>query len=532
MNPFRKSPSPLRHRDRERWIRTPETWNKLEELVKRGENTVILGVEGSGKTTLLNMFFNPQYCSQSAASGKLIFFADLSETEDGNDLCCYLIGQLQAAARKHLPETDSAELERTLSGMHQETAKRKFILACECLYDQGYTLLLVMDGFENFVSSPNITQDQHDMLRSLLDKDILRCVVATNYDLEQTSLPKDIQGSLYLQKFQQKITLGGFSLEAATEFVGRCIPAEDPVQLDAKKIKYLHTVTGGIPLLFELSASHMYDLLERHVRIINSEMRTILYAAAKPTIQRWYKCFTPEYHSAIASALAALPGNDAVQQIRIPLADEKTYTAAARLRDRGFWVNGKTNAADTFAFNSLLLQMFASRENMEQAAAGAQPPKTGTAAGKQYNVFISYKRTDHKVETRDAQIAQGIYKALRQMEGIVPFLDREEMPYGCGASDYDETIFAALGSAKAFIYVCTQTDFLSTHWVKTEWKAYTGELSNGRKPEGSIYGVIEGVEPADLPLRLRNNIELFEYTSEDIERLMLFLRNQKGLLTQ
>ncbi len=526
MNPFRKSPTPLRHRDTDRWIRIPESWNKLEELVRRGENTVILGVEGSGKTTLLNMFFNPQYCSRSAASGKLIFFADLSETEDGNDLCCYLINQLQAAARKHLPEADSAALEQTISRMQQETAKRRFILICECLYDLGYTLLLVMDGFESFVSSPSITQDQHDMLRSLLDKDILRCVVATNYDLEMTSLPADIQGSLYLQKFQQKITLNGFSLEEAAEFVGRCIPADSPVQLDPRKIKYLHTVTGGIPLLFELSASHMYDLLERHVHIINSEMKTILYAAAKPTIQRWFKCFTPEYQCAISAALAASPSNDAVQQIRVPLADEKTYTAAARLRDRGFWVNGKANAADTFAFNSLLLQMFASRESLREITAGVQPRQPAAQTGKHYNVFISYKRTDRKTVTRDSQIAHGVYEALRQVEGIVPFLDREEAPYGCGASDYDETIFAALDSAQAFIYICTQSDFLSTPWVKTEWKAYSGELSAGRKPYGSIYGVIEDVEPAELPLRLRTNIELFPYTPGDMDRLLVYLRNQ------
>jgi len=120
----------------------------------------------------------------------------------------------------------------------------------------------------------------------------------------------------------------------------------------------------------------------------------------------------------------------------------------------------------------------------------------------------------------------GVYEALHAVEGLVPFLDVKELPYGVGGSDYDETIFDALESAKAFIFVCTQHDFLSTSWVKTEWKTYTGELSSGRKPQGSVYGVLENTVLENLPLRLRANVECFPYTSGDIQRLIVYLRNQ------
>lgn len=526
MNPFKKSPAPLGPGDAGKYIRVGQTWAQLNALVDNNENTVILGVEGSGKTTLLQMFFNPDYCAQSAARGKLVFFADLSMTLDDDDLCQYLLSQLKDAVEKDLPEDVNARFLQYLPTLAGESIKRKFILACEKLFAMKYTLLLVMDGFERFVSSPKITQAQHEMLRTLLDKNIMRCVVATNYDLEKSSLPEDIQGSLYLQKFQAKVTMPGFTLEEAEAFVSSRISQDDPIRLDQQKIKTLHNLTGGIPYLFELAASHRYDLLEKQVKVTRSELQSLLYHAAQPTMHRWFKIFPVNYADAVSYIVSSFTPDKGWQKVRVPIHYGPLYFSAACLKNRGFLINPKANVQDTYAFNSPLLQQYVLQEYLSGTAAAQLPGQQPANQKKEYNVFISYKRTADSGKTVDSEIALAIYEKLHSVKGLVPFLDVKEMPYGIGGSDFTDTIFAALDTAKAFVFVCTQPNFLDTPYIATEWKAYTEELASGRKPHGSVFGVVENVNPTDIPLRLRYGVELLSNSPEELNRLVTYLKTR------
>ena len=198
MNPFGKSPAPLREREKDRWVCVTKNWDKLQEAYCKNDNAVLLGVEGSGKTTLLNMFFTEEFCKQAARDKKLIFFADLSDTVDGKKLCSYLTRKMLLSARYYLAEAEVSALEAVVRELEQkgESDQEQFVSACEHLYRCGYTILLVMDRFEFFVSSQNIKQEQHDVLRGLLDRNVMRCIVATNYDLEKSSLPPFIFISL------------------------------------------------------------------------------------------------------------------------------------------------------------------------------------------------------------------------------------------------------------------------------------------------------------------------------------------------
>lgn len=526
MNPFRKSPTPLKPQDASRWVCVKSIWDNLNELVERNENTVILGVEGSGKTSLLNMFFSSEYCTAAVSRGKLVFFADPSNTTDGNDLCHHFIMQLQRSVNKNLPETVSRDFEQYLEKIKYESEKRQFTMACDYLYDKGFMLLMVMDRFEQFVSSKNITQDQHDMLRSLLDEDKMRCVVATDYDLEESSLPEDIVGSLYLQKFQQKITLTGFSLEEAQQFVARIIPADSAIQLSEKRIGNLYNLTGGIPLLFEQAACHMYELLERNASITNGEFRAAVFEKAKHTIRHWFKFFTQAYIDVSIDAAKDINKPDALHTFRVRTEDTQNYAAAARLRDRGLLLDNRKRSSDSYVFNSLLLQMYLVNEYLPSVQKTSDDSKREGKPKGSYNVFISYKRTVDGAKTRDSEIAMSVYKRLCKEKNFVPFLDVMEMPYGEGHSDFWKTIFGALETAQAYIFIATQGDFVSSPCVETEWETYTEEMAAGRKRKGSVYGVLEGVEVLEIPLRLRKGVEMFPNTPEDTERLVIYLQNQ------
>lgn len=362
MNPFRKSPSPLKPRNRKdqsRWICPQSAWNKLEEYVENEVNAVIMGVEGSGKSTLLNWFFSDVFCEKAAREKKLIFFADLSDTFSGPELCDHLTKQLKKAAQQYLPVNAQQALEESLaeSAQTNRSEKTTFINACESLNTKGleYTMLLVMDGFERFVSSPHMTQDQHDMLRSLLDRDIMRCVVATNYDLEESSMPEDVAGSLYLQKFQDKIIMRGFSEAEATAFIRTRLNPDDAVKFSDRHISFLQELTGRIPLLYEMAASYIYDELEEKGSIDAKDIRSKVHDAAVTTMRRWCKFFKTEYSQTIEYILTGIKGQTRYTGFSIPMVDDQKTTAAARLNDRGLWRKIQQNE---YAFNSVMLQHY------------------------------------------------------------------------------------------------------------------------------------------------------------------------------
>lgn len=360
MNPFRKSASPLRplnKKDQTRWVRPESAWKKLEEYVENEVNVVILGVEGSGKSTLINWFFTNEFCQQAAEDNKLIFFADLADTISGKELCQHLTAKLKKSAMQYLSEDCIQALTDSLKKSAQENKSEKitFINACESLYEKGYTMLLVMDGFERFVSSPNITQEQHDMLRGLLDKDVMRCVVATNYDLEESSVPKDVAGSLYLQKFQDKIVMNGFTDVEADRFIAIRMEGQNAVQFNDRHIRFLKETTGMIPAIFELTASYIYDELEAVGSINPKELREKVYRAERSLMRSWCKLFKPEYDHTIQSILSDIAGQTKCAHFLISQTDDQKITVATRLKERGLWRNIQQNE---FAFNSVLLQHF------------------------------------------------------------------------------------------------------------------------------------------------------------------------------
>lgn len=352
MNPFRKSSKALKPRDRKRWVCPQQAWDQLQYLVENDENVIILGVEGSGKSSLLNMFFSPRYCEEAAKEYKLIFTADLTDSGNGNDLCPYLIDRLLKAAQDYLPDAEIQHLNRVLDQDREKTSKQTFVDLCERLDRSEYTMLLVMDGFENFVAKASI--NQHDMLRSLLDKDIMRCVVASNYDLERTSLPSGSQGSLYLQKFQQKLTLHGFSETEAVSFLENML-AGHTIHFNEKQLRFLLDYTGGIPGLLEIAAYHMYDMIQARGAVSPRDLREILTDAARVTLQRWCKFFTREYEEVIDFIRPELKDPACIVTFNLPHSNHQNRTAAARLCDRGLWIK---EDYDSQRFNSLLLQNY------------------------------------------------------------------------------------------------------------------------------------------------------------------------------
>lgn len=149
-----------------------------------------------------------------------------------------------------------------------------------------------------------------------------------------------------------------------------------------------------------------------------------------------------------------------------------------------------------------------------------------TNLGSNYNVFISYKATDDNGRaTKDAIIAEKLYNQLSVQKGIVPFWDKRELTNFDGRSDYSNSIYSALESAKVFIFICTKAEYLLTDYVESEWSTYLTELNSGRKPRGSIYGITFNVDYDELPIGLRK-YETLPYSEENLEFITYFIRKR------
>ena len=98
-----------------------------------------------------------------------------------------------------------------------------------------------------------------------------------------------------------------------------------------------------------------------------------------------------------------------------------------------------------------------------------------------YDVFISYKSEDQK-------LAERICDCIRR-HGKHVFLATEELKK-IGKSEYVEMIDDALNHSKHLIVVATNTDYLSTGWVKHEWQWFESRRRDGAK-EGEILLVFD-----------------------------------------
>ncbi len=200
MNPF-ASRWPLE--SRQDWAGCDRAFEQLQEYISQRVNVCVLGPQGSGKSSLLNCFFSfPVRRRMAAEQHILVCRADLSPTADGEEMCQYLYDQLVYGVRRLLAGSSlQTELLAELEIIQSHAALTRLQQTIEMLHDYGYFILLVMDNFETFTSSPTITMNHHEVFRSLIEGGRLQCVVATDYDLSRDSLPADVRGSYFLQKF-------------------------------------------------------------------------------------------------------------------------------------------------------------------------------------------------------------------------------------------------------------------------------------------------------------------------------------------
>jgi len=117
-----------------------------------------------------------------------------------------------------------------------------------------------------------------------------------------------------------------------------------------------------------------------------------------------------------------------------------------------------------------------------------------------YDVFISFKNTAAGGGlTVDRTIAERLYMMLRD-EGLEVFFSERDL----STTAFMDEIYQALDEARLLILVGTSVEYINSEWVKSEWSTFFGSMKSGRKPDGHILTVLQGITTRDLPIQLEH----------------------------
>jgi len=139
-----------------------------------------------------------------------------------------------------------------------------------------------------------------------------------------------------------------------------------------------------------------------------------------------------------------------------------------------------------------------------------------------WEVFISSKTTEPSGGlSKDAAIAEHLYESLISRGARVFFSLRSLRDTGVSA--FKASIDEALENSDVLIAVGTTANHLESTWVKYEWDSFFNEILSNNKPSGRIFVCLEGLQPRDLPVSLRQ-VQTFQYP-HDVESLCAFVSN-------
>ncbi|MBO5935359.1 MAG: TIR domain-containing protein [Clostridia bacterium] len=137
-----------------------------------------------------------------------------------------------------------------------------------------------------------------------------------------------------------------------------------------------------------------------------------------------------------------------------------------------------------------------------------------------YKVFISFKNTDNGAETKDAVMANELYRVLT--ENNIPTFFSKVSILESGEGDYRNLIDAALDECSILIAVGTRKEYLESKWVKYEYASFHEDILSGNKDVNkcTVCSYIAGMRQRDLPRPLRN-LQSFE----NMDLLVDFVKN-------
>ena len=120
-----------------------------------------------------------------------------------------------------------------------------------------------------------------------------------------------------------------------------------------------------------------------------------------------------------------------------------------------------------------------------------------------YDVFLCHKTTkpDSKAHTEDYNRAFDLYHELT-LQGYKVFFAPKEMAGVAAGSDYEAAIYHALDTAKVMLLICSDADYLTSAWVRSEWTRFL-EMADEKQGKCLLPLMYGGFAAREYPRELR-----------------------------
>lgn len=314
MNPFKTNTMPI---DRMPQLLYRE--NEIQQIknnIDDRKQTVVLGVEGVGKTSILKCVFNRAYRIQKANEGTLISSVTEFPTDLKSDEIYLHFAEMIISSVGILSQCEKTDEMNEILKKCKEIREEKhspelyFEKIVKLIYnDYEYHIVMVVDNFERFTSSKEVTMKHHETLRKLLNYS--QYIVATNYDLNEDSLPDGVSGSLLLMNFAgNEIRISGWSAEQSINYFDNCLK-EKEIDFSKQLQDKLFNLTGGIPLLLNLAAHFAFEYIKLNNTEVGLTFKSLYDNVLVQTLFcRWCKMITPMQVTAIRHLLEGTYDND------------------------------------------------------------------------------------------------------------------------------------------------------------------------------------------------------------------------------
>ncbi len=308
MNPFEINTMPVDSLSR--LMYRGKEIEQIKDCVEKRKQTVILGPEGVGKSSLLNSVFGRDYRIQKAKEKTLIspvteFPSDLKDEDIYNHFAEMIVNSVRILSQCGRKE-EMDEILQACKDIREENhpAEIYFEKIVDLIYHiYEYRLVMVVDNFEIFTSSKEVTMKHHEMLRRLLY--CSQYIVATNYDLNEDSIAPGASGSFLLMNFAgNEIRIGGWQKDQIQDFIC-CKLQGTAVSFSTSLIDTIYEVTGGIPTLLNIAANYAYDYIAKNKTEDGLKFIVPLYEKeiVRTLFFRWCKMIQPMQITALQHLL-------------------------------------------------------------------------------------------------------------------------------------------------------------------------------------------------------------------------------------
>lgn len=242
--------------------------NFLQSVSDSDQCLLLMGPRGAGKSTFLRSCFSSSVRLNLFTEQRQIVTSAITfpASMQSNQFFPFLSDLITNTASILLQQTGRydelaqlADISMHVKMNQTDAAGFQQIMAKLC-NELNYSVTIVLDDFEKFVSSSVLTVVHHDILNGMVDSHALRLISATDYDLSESSIIHMQNASRLLQKFENGYKLMTNMRRSDVEAYYEKASADwEGVKLGKIGCKLAYLLSGGIPLFVMISLRVIHE---------------------------------------------------------------------------------------------------------------------------------------------------------------------------------------------------------------------------------------------------------------------------------